>query len=238
MGGYRERLNPTFLRRDGSYQQEAEPMGKPYALYQGGIMAPGVSSAKGGFVNNIVVSRGDVRTPKSLCDSIVFANGDITVGHHLTGSVVVCDGDVTVEGGAGGLVVARGSIHVKGPVSDCILAAGGKIPNKVTKPRDFVVVIAQEPTPFGFVTFFELKTVGVDVAVTANEVRVRAVAGGKPFAKAGVRAGDVITAVNGKKPDSAESLRRLLRDVLAVADASVTLRRGDQTETVSVSLPD
>jgi S1-C subfamily serine protease len=69
-------------------------------------------------------------------------------------------------------------------------------------------------------------------------MKVTAVAEGKPFAKAGVKAGDVITDVNGKKPESAEALRRLLRDALAVGDATVTLRRGDKTETVKVTLPE
>ena len=53
-----------------------------------------------------------------------------------------------------------------------------------------------------------------------------------------MKVGDVVAAVNGTKPDSAESLRRLLRDALALGDATVTLKRGDTTETVKVSLPD
>ena len=61
---------------------------------------------------------------------------------------------------------------------------------------------------------------------------------GKPFADGGVRVGDIIANVNGKKPDSAESLRRLLRDALAIGDATVKLQRGDRIETVKVSLPE
>lgn len=53
-----------------------------------------------------------------------------------------------------------------------------------------------------------------------------------------MKVGDVITAVNGTKPESAEALRRLLRDALAVGDATVTVRRGDKTETLTVALPD
>jgi S1-C subfamily serine protease len=77
---------------------------------------------------------------------------------------------------------------------------------------------------------------GVKVAESA--VRVSAIAEGKPLAKAGIRAGDTITEANGKKPDSAESLRRLLRDALAVGDATVTIRRGEKTESVKVALPE
>ncbi len=54
----------------------------------------------------------------------------------------------------------------------------------------------------------------------------------------GVKAGDVVTEVNGKKPDSPESLRRLLRAALAIGVATVKLQRGDKTETVKVTLPE
>jgi hypothetical protein len=48
----------------------------------------------------------------------------------------------------------------------------------------------------------------------------------------------VVDGVNGSKPDSAESLRRLLRDALAVGDATVTVRRGDKVEKLRVVLPE
>lgn len=44
--------------------------------------------------------------------------------------------------------------------------------------------------------------------------------------------------MNGQKPDSPEALRRLLRDALAIGDATVKLQRGEKTETVKVSLPE
>jgi S1-C subfamily serine protease len=50
--------------------------------------------------------------------------------------------------------------------------------------------------------------------------------------------GDIIAEVNGKKPEAAESLRRLLRDALAVGDATVKLNRGGKSVTVKVSLPE
>jgi S1-C subfamily serine protease len=90
----------------------------------------------------------------------------------------------------------------------------------------------------GYITFFELSTVGVEVKMADKAVQVTAVAEGKPFADAGVRDGDIIAEVNGKKPDSAESLRRLLRDALAIGDAAVKFQRGGKTQTVRISLPE
>jgi S1-C subfamily serine protease len=92
--------------------------------------------------------------------------------------------------------------------------------------------------PLDYITFFELSTVGVEVKAVDNDVKVAAIEKGKPFDHAGVWVGDVITDVNGKKPDSAESLRRLLRDSLAIGDANVKLQRGGKVETVKVTLPE
>ena len=64
--------------------------------------------------------------------------------------------------------------------------------------------------------------------VEGKSLQVTTIADGKPFADAGVKMGDIISEVNGKKPDSAESLRRLLRDALAIGDATVQLQRGEQ----------
>jgi hypothetical protein len=46
---------------------------------------------------------------------------------------------------------------------------------------------------------------------------------------------DLVESVN--RPESEESLRRLLRDALAVGDAAVTVRRGDKVVSLKVSLP-
>ena len=44
--------------------------------------------------------------------------------------------------------------------------------------------------------------------------------------------------VGGKKPTDAESLRRLLRDALALGDAAVKLKRDTDTHSVKVALPE
>lgn len=205
-------------------------------------MTPGVT-APGSLLYNIIVSRGDVRSGNMLSYTIVYANGTVTVAESVSHAVIVCDGDVTVgKGGSSDvLVIARGSIDVKGLTTSSTLIAGGKIKleNWTVKPKFLVPLVKEdEPNAFGFVTFFELSTVGVEVKVAEGAVRVSSVGAEKAFAQAGVRKDDVITEVGGKKPDSAESLRRLLRDALALGDATVTLKRGDKIEAVKVALPE
>src|SRR5262249_60675079 len=135
-------------------------------------------------------------------------------------AIVVCDGDVMVEQDVtNALVVARGNIRVKRTAYDSVLVSGGnakfgqppalgdKVINRVVDaktPPDAIPVKLKfatllkekEPHAFGFVTFFELATVGLEVNEADGDVKVAAVADGKPFAKAGVRVGDIITAVN------------------------------------------
>jgi hypothetical protein len=242
MAEFRDRLKPRFIRADQSYEQEKVlPTDVPSQVYPGGIMAPGVSSPWA-LGHNIVVSRGDVRTGGPLGDSIVFADGDVRVGTFLAATVLVCDGNVTVEDRVfGSLVIARGSIRVNGQsISDSTLVAGGTVRTgyRVIPPDQGIVITEKEKIPFRFVTFFELAAVGVEAEAVAGDVWVSAVTDGKPFAKAGARAGDTVIGVNGRRPDSVESLRRLLRDALAVGDATVTVTRAGKVETLRVTLTD
>ena len=156
--------------------------------------------------------------------------------------MIVCDGDVTLTEGhiTDPLIVARGNITAQSAVTT-VLMAGGKV--TLGKPRERWLKVGATSSRRSSrirsaITFFELSTVGVEAKVIDKAVQVTAVTDGKPFAKAGVKVGDIILEVNGKKPDSPESLRRLLRDALAIGDATVKLQRGDKTETVKVSLPE
>lgn len=206
----------------------------------------------------LVVSRGPVKAA-GLNQLLLLGTSDLASEHELFDSVVVCGGNVRVGGNVGkSLIVARGDITVKGTAQSSTLVAGGTV--TIDKPSGAVrrfdpdpanqkdydkewhaaKVVTEEKVrkPLGYITFFELSTVGVEGTAAGGAVRVTAVAEGGEFDAVGVKVGDMVTAVEGKKPDTAESLRRLLRDALAVGDATVTLRRGDKDLTVKVSLPE
>lgn len=235
-------IRVTHTRSEGVYRvPEKNRGGEAMQCEPGGILAQEVIAPQA-LDRNLVVARGPVRAETRIVQSVILANGDVAAKHGLEVSVVVCDGSVQVEDSVRDcIVIARGDITIKGSASRSTLIAGGKVTiGNPPPPENSPQLTLQENSrnPLGFVTFFELSTVGVEVKLGDAAVKVTAVADGKPFAKAGVKAGDVITGVNGKKPDSAESLRRLLRDALAVGDATVTLRRGDKTQTVTVALPE
>ena len=233
---------PRFTRVDEFYtcpdpQQETPPR----LLRNEDIHAAGVLSPKG--IHGIVVSRGSVETGTAIQNSIILANGDVTAVTGMFSVVIVCDGDVNLTDDkiSFAVVVAQGNITAKRGADTSVLIAGGKVTlgeKRFTKEHLFNVVKENEPNPLGFITFFELHRVGLEVKAAKGEVQVEKVAAGKPGEKAGLKVGDVILDVNGKKPSDAESLRRLLRDALAVGDATIRLKRGDKAETVKLSLPE
>ncbi len=234
-------LNDTLIRMDGVFTRRKTD----YFIFYGAIVAAGVDEPQS--IEGLIMSRGTVCVRKNLNNSLVLATGDLDVGESMHKSAVICDGDVVVGGMGGCFVIARGNITVDGSGYENTLIAGGtvtfkkpvQLPNQQTLPKGSEDLITEKNTkPLGYITFFELSTVGVEVKVADKAIQITAVTDDKPFAASGVKVGDVIIEVNGKKPDSPESLRRLLRDALAIGDATVKLQRGDKTETVKVVLPE
>ena len=240
---YLRRRNPRFTRTEVAYICPDPEKENPPILYRNESIQASTVVSPTGIHGGIIVSRGGVQTKKAIQGSVVLANGDVTAVTGLYDSVIVCDGDVTVTDWDISLsvIVARGNITAKRGATMCDLIAGGKVAvgknYRVSDPSHNVIK-ENEACAFGFITFFELSTVGVDVKLDDKIVRVTTVKEKMPFATAGIKVGDKIVSVNGKKPESAESLRRLVRDALAIGDASVVVRRGEKTETLKVSLPE
>lgn len=234
-------IQNKLIRTDGVFTSDR----KGYFVFRGALLTAGVDEPQS--IEGLIVSRGEIRVKKDINNSLVLATGDVDVGSMLK-STIICDGDLRVNKGmCGCFVIARGNVIVDGWGYENTVIVGGTatfkkpvpLPNQQTLPKEMENRVQERVVrPLGFITFFELSTVGIEVKLAGKAVKVAAVAEGKPFADAGVWVGDIITEVNGKKPDSAESLRRLLRDALAIGDATVKLQRGDKTVTVNVSLPE
>lgn len=232
-------LKPRFVRSAVPFEVPAK--GDPDPWWPGGVIAPSVTAAQS-LTRTLILSRGPVRPARGIAESVVLANGNVSASAVET-SVVVCDGNVDVVGRAyRSVVAARGDITVDSATA-CTFVAAGRVTIRDVKPPvnprvPPVVMTPGARNAFGFVTFFELSRVGVEVAEADKVVRVKAVAAGSAFAAGGAKVGDVVEGVNGAKPDSAESLRRLLRDALALGDATVTVRRGDGVHSLKVTLPE
>lgn len=215
----------------------------------GGTVAAG-ADCRLGFSSHTLVSRGAVRAGE-VQSSLVLANGDFDCpgGRYfsLAGVMVICDGDVRLGGNVyDSVIIARGSISIKGKGQNSanMLIAGGTVtidkppgpfvnPDTELMQKNYVTEKARQP--LDYFSFFELSDLGMDLKAEGKVVTVSAVTPSGAAGEAGVKAGDVVAAVNGKAPDGPESLRRLLRDALAVGDAAVTLTRDG--EAVKVALP-
>ena len=237
---YLEHWKPTFKRMDEIYFRPDPDLAIPrIAFYHEAIQASGVVDP-GGIACCLILSRGSVQATTGIQHSVVFANGNVTARTVMLSDVIVCDGNVTVakEFVGQSVIVARGNIIAKRGISNIVLMAGGKVEyeNKKTQKGKHLIV-ENKPNTLG-VIFFELTTVGLEVKVVEKSVRVSAVVADKPAGTAGLKVGDSVLEVGGKKPADTETLRRLLRDALAVGDATVKVKRGNTTISVKMTLPE
>ncbi|HEX5269280.1 MAG TPA: PDZ domain-containing protein, partial [Gemmataceae bacterium] len=168
----------------------------------------------------------------------IFSCGSIAC-NGVDDSLIVCDGDFTAQGHvSSSLVIARGTISCGGGVTGSRLISCGQVRLKYPQAVTGSKVVEKEPRPLGFVKFFDPADVGITVEPADGGARVKSAEKGKPFAEAGVRAGDLITAVNGQAVKDAESFRRLLRASLAVDGETVLkVRRDKQVSEVRVPAP-
>jgi hypothetical protein len=237
---YLELRSPLFTRIDDKYIREG-------SRHCEAIQARGVEIA-GGIFDNLIISRESVKTHSGIQQSVVFANGDVTAVTALTSVVIVCDGDVnlTTQYAEQALIIARGNITIGRAASASVLLAGGKVTgakNSVNTSGLSFNVVKENTTEMLGIKFFELSTLGFEVKLVDKNLELSEITSERKFFRAGlletgVKVGDVFVDVNGKKPDSPESLRRLFRDALAIGDATVKLKRGDKTMTVKVTLPE
>jgi S1-C subfamily serine protease len=225
----------------------------PKGIYNGIIVSRGNVETGTGISSSIVLANGDIVAVTGLYDVVIVCDGNVTLTKdNISNAVIIARGNIIVNSSAdqadlfaGGKVsigkVTGIPIRKYSPIKEN--EPSGKLPPRKDKDREkqpgrYNVIEENDPNPMGFITFFELSTVGVEVKVADTVVQISAVAAGKPCEKVGLKVGDTILEVNGKKPDSAESLRRLLRDALAVGDATVKLKRGNDTLLVKLSLPE
>jgi hypothetical protein len=151
--------------------------------------------------NSLIVARGSVRCANTLHDMVILAGGDVSFSEGIRML------DVTVR--AAGTV----SLPKKKNLRNCDLKGG--VPDALRLAR---------------VKFFEPSSLGVAVAASNDEVRVKVAAADKPFALAGLRIGDVILALDGSPVRTPEAFRRLLRKRLVQGGAALLkVRRGERS---------
>jgi hypothetical protein len=176
---------------------------------------------------SLITSCGGVKLG-DVMQSVIFAGGSVDVsGAH--DSLIVCDGDFTAGVGLlRVLVIARGTVRCPSIVEESRIIAGGGVQYAARSEVLNTKVKEKETNPLGFIKFFDPAEVGIKVESAEGGVRVREAAKDKPFATAGLRAGDLVTALDGAAVKDAEGFRRLLRAKVAVEGTTTFHVRRDQ----------
>lgn len=249
--GKRTDLESYLSEHDPELLRLASPLREPPAVgknklgvcRQVAVIAPRVTTTKA-ISSAFIVSRATVRADKGINSSVLFANGDVQSGDSLSKSVIVCDGDITATAWSSrrSVLIARGNIKLRS-ANECTLIAGGTVTftsqNAPLNPNLRNVVKESEPNPLGFITFFELKHLGVEAMDKDKAVCITKLTDDSPLRKAGVVVGDVVSKVNGLSVLTAEELRRALRDGVATkGEGTLTVLRDGKATDIRVPLPD
>jgi hypothetical protein len=189
-----------------------DPPPRDAGLYNRRVLADRLDTRRS-ISTCLIVCRGPVREEEDICGCIIFANGSIQTPKNrgLSDCVVFCDGDVEVGGITSSVVIATGAVKSGNGAGiwSVVLEGPANLPK--------------------YLKLFDPRQVGVAVEAAGGGVRVTQVADGRPFARAGVRQGDVVLAVGGAPVRTPDDFRRLVR--WAVVDAKETplrIRRGGQ----------
>lgn len=179
-----------------------------------------------------------VSVDRRLDRAIVLAEGPVKCKGTIRNSIIICCSDV--EAGIeilNSVIVARGSIKCPLHVKDSILVASGKVDTSrglVPGQRETNCIREEDATPLGLVKWFTPADVGLEVTPAKDSVRVEKLHDGKLPARAGLKVGDLITAVDRGKVDSAETFRKLLRRGSVQDRCVLTVKRGDETLDVTL----
>ena len=180
---------------------------------------------------------GDVRGYKSLVGtSIVVSNGSAVFDDWSGQSIIICDGDLECARMGASVAICRGEIKCKVEPFDCFLCSGGRVDCPRTEwVAKKCTIKEKDRFPLNFVRFFETTDAGIGVALAEDGVKIVKLAEGQPPAKAGLKVGDVITALDGKPASNPEVFRRLLRRGTVADETKFTVKRNGKEITITAS---
>jgi hypothetical protein len=181
-----------------------------------------------------------VTSKNQLCDlshCVVYATGSVAM-KRLHNSLLVCDGDLKALTIVNSLVIVRGDVYCAdngGVGNSLVIMTGrfhlGKRESRIGKKAD---LREQKPDLLGFVKFFDLAQAGVEVEAVKGGVRVKALDANKALAKAGLRVGDTVTAVDEQGFLGPDTFRRQLRSALARDSFTLQVSRGGQNRQIRI----
>lgn len=231
--------SPHYQGRDIVLSKREIELGSLVALASGTVQTLG-------FRAGLVISCGSIHMQHGPINSIIISDEDLEVGNGLLGCLVIVRGKFTC--------------HKDSDLFGCTILSGGPVVcAKSVKINNTAMLRSRIPDlP---VKFFDVDAAGLSIwqlyrngqampdgcqildkhgkpdygdGVWIQEVRKTS-----PFA-AGLRTGDVITAIDGKKAPTKAAFRKLLRRKLAEGGPAITftVKRGETMREVAVPVKD
>jgi S1-C subfamily serine protease len=136
------------------------------------------------------------------------------------------------------VILAGGDVYLPRnmDVQNCLIRAAGKVKSEGQRAGLKGSELKEnDPRALSCVRFFQTKDVGLEVAADKAGLRASAVDPDLAFAKAGLKAGDVLVSFDGKDLDKADAFRRHLRRKVAEGgEVELRVRRDGKPLTLAV----
>ncbi len=213
-----------------------------FVLYNALFLSSGPLESISTIDSSIVFVDGDIGRLNAVSNAIVFCRGSIKSINFLKRSLFVCTGSVDLVN-----VAEESGVFVRGPVQrmntarQSVVEAASLGQGKVSEgnvyrncPGPTGVsgvnnrVEKATASPLELFRLFEPARVGLEFTMLEGSARVERATAGQPFARAGLRPGDRVLAVNGTAVPSGDALIGLLRRRVAAGEALLRVQRADQ----------
>lgn len=211
-----------------------------------------------GVYCGVIVAEGNIRMQYGPRDSVIICDGDFEA-RGLAGCLVIAHGKVTCHGNvAGCTILSESTVEFSKSVTaqqTAIRSASTIEFSKGATIQNTTILNGETPK---VVKFFDPATVGLTVwqlyqgdrprpdgsqivddngrPLLGGGIWIKEVRKGTPFA-AGLRAGDIVTAIDKAKTPSKEIFRKVLRRKLAEGGPTITFTVRRAKETLDVSIP-
>jgi hypothetical protein len=198
----------------------------------------------------LVISSGTIGRMGSVRNSILFIDGDFDGANYLQNSVLVCTGAVgPIQTVMGSIVLTPGKFGTSTTVRNSFFQTAGVGSTRSADGNTFVNLkqvdgadaasnkfVPSDSGPLSLVKWFDPAALGLKLTHANGEAKVDGLTAGKPLAKSGLQAGDVIQLIDGRGWVDADQFVRDLRRALARDAATLRVKRGGKTEDIPIHL--
>jgi hypothetical protein len=212
-----------------------------------------------GFRNNVttmdgclVVSSGSIGYITSVANSVLFINGDMKGCTGISNCAIFCNGEVgyvtsidnsvvLATGGFKGSTTADDNFFQVKSVGRHTTSHGNVYLNlkEIQATQSEANLFPQDAKgPLQLLKLFDPARIGVEFTLEGEQVKISKVSDGKPFARAGLRAGDVVLEADRAEVESAADFAHFLRRRAPGKAAVLKILRGDKTLEITVAFQD